>query len=62
MSNWAEAVAEWNIRLKDDGHRSAFEPEAQCVKCKQERCITLTTIHGKTTAACDCCGHAWTVA
>lgn len=62
MSAWREAVAELNRKFKDDGWRSAPHPEIPCEKCKQERCIVLSTIHGRTTAACDCCGHHWEIA
>lgn len=59
MSNWSEAVAALNNRFKTDGWRSALEPDLPCRKCHQDKCVILTTINGKTTAACDCCGYSW---
>lgn len=54
-------IAEWNRRLKDTGWRSAPAPDLPCEKCQQDRCVVVTTLYGKTTAACDCCGHGWRV-
>lgn len=62
MSAFREAVAEWNRRFKDDGWRSASQHDIDCPRCKQPRLVTVTTIHGKTTAACSCCGFGWDVA
>lgn len=60
MGNWDEAVAAWNERFKDDGWRSA-KHDVYCPKCKEGRYVTVTTIHGRTHAACDCCGFGWNV-
>lgn len=59
MGNWDQAVATLNQRFQHDGWRSALEPDVPCPKCKQDRCVVLTTIRGKTTAACNCCAHHW---
>jgi hypothetical protein len=58
MSEFLDAVAEWNRRLTDDGYRSAAV-DLPCVKCQQAGVI-LTTIYGRTTALCPC-GHTWLV-
>lgn len=61
MSNWREAVEEWNQRTKDtQSWRSSFDPQMPCPKCKAKGQM-LTTIHGATTATCSC-GFSWVLA
>ena len=59
MSNWREAVADWNKRLQDDGWRSTTA-QLTCPTCHQIGVI-LTTIYGQTKATCPC-GQTWVVA
>ena len=61
VSNWRDAVEEWNrTNAQDGGWRSSFNPQMACPKCPAKG-IMLTTIHGATTATCSC-GHSWLLA
>lgn len=60
VSNWKQAVEEWNRRsLEHGGYRSGFDPLMACRECSAVGCI-LTTKDGTTTARCEQ-GHEWTL-
>jgi transcription elongation factor Elf1 len=58
VSNWKQAVEEWNRRHSEDGWRSSYAPQLQCKHCSS-RGLMLTTIYGATTATCGSCEARW---
>ena len=51
-------VAALNAKFRDNGWRSAGL-ERMCHGCGEDRLVTVTTIHGKTTAYCNVCSTHW---